>query len=44
MAGNIGMELNFVIGKINHVLPNFIPPTLNKNSIEVITKLLHHQY
>ena len=27
MAENIGMELNLAVGKINHVLPNFIPPT-----------------
>ena len=44
MAGNIGMELNFVVGKINCVLPNFNPPTFNKNYIEVITELLRHQY
>ena len=44
MAGNIGMELNFVVGKINYVFPNFIPPTFNKNSMEMITELLRHQY
>ena len=27
MAGNIGVALNLVVGKINHVLPNFIQPT-----------------
>ena len=27
MAVNIGMELNLAVGKIYHVLPNFIPPT-----------------
>ena len=29
MAGNIGMELNLAVGKINGVSPNFIPPTFN---------------
>ena len=29
MAGNIGIELNLVVGEINHALPNFIPPTFN---------------
>ena len=29
MDGNINAELNLVVGKINHVLPNFIPPTFN---------------
>ena len=26
MAGYIGVELNLAVGKINHVLQNFIPP------------------
>ena len=29
LHGNIGMELNLVIGKINHMSQNFIPPTFN---------------
>ena len=29
MAGNIGVELNLAVGKINHVSLNFIPPTFN---------------
>ena len=28
MAGNIGVKLNLAVGKINGMLPNFIPPTL----------------
>ena len=35
IAENIDMELNFMVGKINHVSPNFILPTFNtsiKNS------------
>ena len=28
MAKNIDVKLSLVIGKINHVSPNFIPPTL----------------
>ena len=35
------MKLNLAVGKINHVLPNFIPPTYNSylhyNSIETAT-------
>ena len=47
MAGNIGVELNLAVGKINCVSPNHIPPTFNmctciKNCIEAVTELLHH--
>ena len=44
MAGNIGMELNFVVGKINHVLPNFILPTLIKNSIQTVYENLQNKF
>ena len=33
MAGNIGMKLKSVFGKVNHVPPNFVLSTFNINSI-----------
>ena len=39
MTRNIGVELNLVVDKINHVSSNYIPPTFNtciKTSIEAI--------
>ena len=40
MVRNIGMKLNLTVVTINHVSPNFIPPTFNTciiNFIEVVT-------
>ena len=40
MAGNIGMELNLAVGKINGVSPNFIPPTFN-TCIKILAAYTH---
>ena len=40
MVRNIGVELNLTVVRINHMFPDFIPPTFNTciiNSIEVVT-------
>ena len=40
MVRNIDVELNLTVVTINHVSPNFIPPTFNTciiNSTEVVT-------
>ena len=41
-VGNIGVELNLAVGKINRVLSNFILPTLNKK-LYVLTLIEAHK-
>ena len=40
MAGNIGVELDLAVDEINHVSPNFIPPTFNH--LILVLKLYRH--
>ena len=47
MAGSNGVELNLAVGKINHLLTNFIPPTIktcikNSRHLHLLCFLIEH--
>ena len=45
LTRNIGVELNLAVDKINHVSPNYIPPTFNtciKTSVEEIKRCQYY--
>ena len=46
MAGNIGVEQNLAVGKINGTPPNFIPPTFNlcKKNSRYLHLILKHVF